>query len=40
VTVDAHASVAYDFSDPLHADDLAHGVSVRVGVGVGLGARR
>jgi hypothetical protein len=40
VTVDAFASVAFDFRDPLHADDLAHGFSFHVGVGIGLGAPR
>jgi hypothetical protein len=40
VTVDVYASIAYDFADPLHANDLAHGFAFRVGVGVGLGAGR
>jgi hypothetical protein len=40
VTVDTFASVAYDFRDPLHANDLSHGFAVRVGVSVGLGAPR
>jgi hypothetical protein len=40
VTVGAYASVAYDFLDPAHANDLAHGFSFRLGVAVGLGARR
>jgi hypothetical protein len=40
VTVGAYASVAYDFRDPAHADDLAHGFTVRIGVAVGLGGRR
>jgi hypothetical protein len=40
VTIDGYASVAYDFRDPLHADDLAHGFAVRVGVSMGLGAVR
>jgi hypothetical protein len=40
VTVDAYASVAYDFTDPAHSNDLAHGFVFHVGVGVGLGALR
>jgi hypothetical protein len=40
VTIDVYASVAYDFVDPLHANDLTHGLAFRAGVGVGLGARR
>jgi hypothetical protein len=40
VTIDAYASVAYDFRDPVHQDDLAHGFAFRVGIGVGLGAVR
>jgi hypothetical protein len=40
VTIDGFASVAYDFRDPLHAEDLAHGYAIRVGVAVGLGAIR
>lgn len=40
VTLGGYASVAYDFTDPLHANDLAHGYTFRAGVCVGLGARR
>jgi hypothetical protein len=40
VTVGAYASVAYDFLDPAHANDLTHGFTFRLGVSVGLGARR
>jgi hypothetical protein len=40
VTLGAYASVAYDFRDPMHANDLAHGYSFRAGLSVGLGARR
>lgn len=40
VTVGTYASVAYDFYDPMHADDLTHGFTVRVGALVGLGERR
>lgn len=40
VTVGAYASVAYDFYDPLRANDLDHGFTVRAGVVVGLGDRR
>ena len=40
VTLGAYASVAYDFRDPMHANDLAHGYTFRAGLSVGLGARR
>jgi hypothetical protein len=40
VTVGTYASIAYDFRDPLHANDLAHGFTFRAGVALGLGARR
>jgi hypothetical protein len=40
VTVGAFGSVAYDFRDPAHADDLSHGFTFRFGIAVGLGARR
>jgi len=40
VTVGAYASAAYDFYDPMRADDLAHGFTFRAGVIVGLGGRR
>lgn len=40
VTVGAYASAAFDFYDPLRADDLAHGFTFRTGLLVGLGARR
>lgn len=40
VTLGATASVAYDFRDPAHADDLSRGFTFRVGFAVGLGARR
>jgi hypothetical protein len=40
VTVGAYASAAFDFYDPLRADDLAHGFTFRAGLIVGLGARR
>ncbi len=39
VNVGTYASVAYDFWDPMHAGDLAHGFTFRLGVIVGLGAR-
>jgi hypothetical protein len=39
VTVGAYASAAYDFRDPAHAEDLAHGFTFRVGLAVGLGGR-
>jgi hypothetical protein len=40
VTVGAYASVAYDFYDPLRANDLDHGFTVRAGIVMGLGGRR
>ncbi len=40
VVVGTYASVAYDFYDPLHPHDLAHGFAARVGVIAGLGGRR
>jgi hypothetical protein len=40
VTVGTSASVAYDFRDPAHANDLSHGFTFRVAVSVGLGGRR
>lgn len=40
VTLGASASVAYDFRDPAHANDLAHGFTVKVAVALGLGGRR
>ena len=40
VTVGTYASVAYDLYDPMHADDLTHGFTLRLGVIVGLGERR
>ncbi len=40
VTVGTYASVAYDFWDPMHAGDLAHGFTLRAGVILGLGERR
>jgi hypothetical protein len=40
VTVGTYASVAYDFWDPMHARDLAHGFTFRLGAIVGLGGRR
>jgi hypothetical protein len=39
VTWGAYASAAYDFRDPAHAEDLAHGFTFRLGVVIGLGAR-
>jgi hypothetical protein len=36
MTIGAHGSVAYDFHDPLRADDLSHGVTSRAGVLVGV----
>ena len=39
VTVGTYASAAFDFYDPLRADDLAHGFTFRAGVLVGLGGR-
>lgn len=40
VTLAATASVAYDFRDPAHANDLAHGFTLQVAVALGLGGRR
>lgn len=40
VTWGTYASVAYDFRDPAHAEDLSHGFTFRFGVAIGLGARR
>ena len=40
VTVGTYASAAFDFRDPLHANDLAHGFTFRAGLTLGLGARR
>jgi hypothetical protein len=40
VTVGTYASAAYDFWDPMHAGDLAHGFTFRAGVIMGLGERR
>ncbi len=40
VTVGTYASLAYDFWDPMHAGDLAHGFTFRVGAILGLGGRR
>lgn len=40
VTVGTYASAAFDFYDPLRADDLAHGFTFRAGFMIGLGARR
>ncbi len=40
VTVGTYASLAYDFYDPMHANDLAHGFTFRVGAILGLGERR
>ena len=40
VVVGTYASVAYDFYDPMHAQDLTHGFTLRVGAIFGLGARR
>jgi hypothetical protein len=40
VNVGTYASLAYDFRDPLHANDLASGTALTAGVSVGLGARR
>ena len=40
VTVGTYASIAYDFYDPMHAEDLAHGFTLHAGVIVGLGGRR
>ena len=40
VTVGTYAGVAYDFWDPLHAGDLAHGFTFRLGFLAGLGGRR
>ncbi len=39
VNFGTYASVAYDFRDPLHADDIDHGYTFRVGVALGLGGR-
>ena len=40
VTVGTYAGLAYDFWDPMHAGDLAHGFTFRIGAIVGLGERR
>jgi hypothetical protein len=40
VTIGTSASLAYDFRDPAHADDLSHGFTFRVAVTLGLGGRR
>ena len=40
VTLGAYASVAYDYADPVHGNDLTHGFTFRFGATVGLGARR
>ena len=40
VTVGLYASAAYDFRDPMHADNLSHGFTFRTGVTLGLGGRR
>ncbi|HEX9050242.1 MAG TPA: hypothetical protein VF841_06875 [Anaeromyxobacter sp.] len=40
VTVGTYASAAYDFYDPMRAEDLAHGFTFRAGVILGLGERR
>ena len=40
VTLGAYASVAYDYADPAHGNDLTHGLTFRIGATVGLGARR
>jgi hypothetical protein len=40
VTLGTTASVAYDFRDPAHQDDLSHGFTFRIAFAVGLGARR
>jgi hypothetical protein len=40
VTVGTYAGVAYDLWDPMHAGDIAHGFTFRVGAIVGLGERR
>ncbi len=40
VTVGTYASLAYDFYDPMHGSDLAHGFTFRAGAVLGLGERR
>jgi hypothetical protein len=40
VTVGTTASIAYDFRDPAHSEDLSHGLTFRIAIAVGLGARR
>jgi hypothetical protein len=40
VNLGTYASFAYDFYDPMHAEDLSHGFTFRAGVILGLGARR
>ena len=35
-----YAALAYDFWDPMHAGDLAHGYTFRIGAIVGLGERK
>jgi hypothetical protein len=40
VTFGAYGSAAYDFRDYAHADDLTHGLTFRLGLAVGLGARQ
>jgi hypothetical protein len=39
VTVGTYASLAYDFRDPLHANDIAHGFTFHAGLTLGLGGR-
>jgi hypothetical protein len=40
VTLGTSASVAYDFRDPAHANDLSHGFTFRLAASIGLGGRR
>jgi hypothetical protein len=40
VTLGTTASIAYDFRDPAHQDDLSRGFTFRIAFAVGLGARR
>jgi hypothetical protein len=40
VTVGTTASIAYDFRDPAHSEDLSRGFTFRIAIAVGLGARQ
>ncbi len=40
LTLGTYVGLAYDFWDPMHAGDLAHGFTFRIGAIVGLGERK